>query len=45
MVITKYQVNEDKDIILTFFGFAYQGKGIVLRFIIEYSSLREFGPY
>jgi len=24
---------------------AYQGKDIVLRFIIEYSSLRDFGPY
>jgi hypothetical protein len=27
-----------------FIGFAYQGKDIVLRFIIEYSSLRDFGP-
>jgi hypothetical protein len=27
-----------------FFGFAYQGKDIVFRFIIEYSSLRDFGP-
>jgi hypothetical protein len=26
-------------------GFAYQGKIIVFRFIIEYSSLRDFGPY
>jgi hypothetical protein len=26
------------------FGFAYQGKVIMFRFIIEYSSLREFGP-
>ncbi len=25
-------------------GLAYQGKDIVFRFIIEYSSLREFGP-
>ncbi len=24
---------------------AYQGKDIVFRFIIEYSSLRDFGPY
>jgi hypothetical protein len=23
----------------------YQGKDIMLRFIIEYSSLRDFGPY
>jgi len=27
-----------------FIGFAYQGKDIVSRFIIEYSSLRDFGP-
>jgi len=26
------------------FGLAYQGKDIVFRFIIEYSSLRDFGP-
>jgi hypothetical protein len=26
-------------------GFAYQGKDIVFRLIIEYSSLRDFGPY
>jgi hypothetical protein len=25
-------------------GIAYQGKDIVFRFIIEYSSLRDFGP-
>jgi len=25
-------------------GVAYQGKDIVLRFIIEYSSLMDFGP-
>jgi hypothetical protein len=28
-----------------FIGLAYQGKDIVFRFIIEYSSLRDFGPY
>jgi hypothetical protein len=29
-----------------FVGLGYQGKDIVFRFIIEYSSLREdFGPY
>jgi hypothetical protein len=29
-----------------FVGLAYQeGKDIVFRFIIEYSSLRNFGPY
>jgi hypothetical protein len=26
------------------FGLAYQGKDIVFRFIIEYSSLMDFGP-
>ncbi len=26
-----------------FVGLAYQGKDIVFRFIIEYSSLRDFG--
>jgi hypothetical protein len=28
----------------TFIDLAYQGKYIVFRFIIEYSSLRDFGP-
>ncbi len=28
----------------TFIGLAYQGKDIVFRFIIEYSSLMDFGP-
>jgi len=28
----------------SFIGLAYQGKDIVFRFIIEYSSLRDFGP-
>jgi hypothetical protein len=27
-----------------FIGLAYQGKDIVFRFNIKYSSLREFGP-
>ncbi len=27
-----------------FVGVAYQGKDIVFRFIIEYNSLRDFGP-
>jgi len=27
----------------SFVGLAYQGKDIVFRFIIEYSSLRDFG--
>jgi hypothetical protein len=30
--------------IMIFVGLAYQGKDIVFRFI-EYSSLRDFGPY
>jgi hypothetical protein len=28
-----------------FVGVGYQGKDIVFGFIIEYSSLRDFGPY
>jgi hypothetical protein len=28
----------------SFVGLAYQGKDIVFRFIIEYSSFRDFGP-
>ncbi len=28
----------------TFIGLGYQGDEIALRFIIEYSSLRDFGP-
>jgi hypothetical protein len=27
-----------------FVGLAYQGKDIVLRFIIEFTNLRDFGP-
>jgi hypothetical protein len=30
---------------LDFIGLACQGKDIVFRFIIEHSSLRDFGPY
>ncbi len=30
--------------IISFVGVAYQGKDIVFRFILEYSSLRDFGP-
>jgi hypothetical protein len=29
---------------LAFVGLAYQGKDIVFKFIIGYSSLRDFGP-
>jgi len=32
-------------IFLLFVGLAYQGKDIVFGFIIEYSTLMEFGPY
>jgi hypothetical protein len=28
-----------------FVGLAYQGKDSVFRFFVEYSSLRDFGPY
>ncbi len=28
----------------SFVGIAYEGKDIVFRFIIEYSSLRDFAP-
>jgi len=28
-----------------YIGLDYQGKDIVFRFIIEYSSLRDFGQY
>jgi len=30
---------------LPFIGLAYQGKDIVFRFIVECSSVRDFGPY
>jgi hypothetical protein len=30
--------------VVHFVGLAYQGKDIVFRFIIEYSSLRDFWP-
>jgi hypothetical protein len=33
-----------QELILAFIGVAYQGKHIVFRFIIEYSSLMDFGP-
>jgi hypothetical protein len=31
-------------LIVHFVGLAYQGKDIVFRFIIEYSSFKDFGP-
>jgi hypothetical protein len=30
---------------ISFVGLADEGKDIVFRFIIEYSSLMDFGPY
>jgi hypothetical protein len=33
-----------KRLFLQFIGLAYQGKDIVFRFIIEYSSLRDIDP-
>jgi len=30
--------------LVSFVGYAYQCKDIVFKFIIEYSSLRDFGP-
>jgi hypothetical protein len=35
---------ERSHLLACFIGLAYQAKDIVLRFIIEYSSLRDFGP-
>jgi len=32
----------DKRELEDFFGLAYQGKDVVFRFILEYSSLRDF---
>ncbi len=32
-------------VIRSFVGLAYQGKHIVFKFIIEYNSLRDFGPW
>jgi hypothetical protein len=29
----------------SFYGIAYQGEDIVFQFIIEYSSLMDFGPH
>jgi hypothetical protein len=31
-------------VVPVFLALAYQGKDIVVRFIIEYTSLRDFGP-
>jgi hypothetical protein len=37
-------LHADKTPLMQFWAFAYQGKDIVFGFIIEYSSLRDFGP-
>jgi hypothetical protein len=39
-LLSKWQENGTK----CFIGLAYQGKDIVFRFIIEYTSLVDFGP-
>jgi len=50
MLLRKWVVLVDEVVVSSLFeqfiGLAYQGKdiGIVFRFIIEYSSLRDFGP-
>jgi hypothetical protein len=31
-------------LLVLFVGFAYQGKDIAFRFIVEYSNLMDFGP-
>jgi hypothetical protein len=31
--------------VIIFIGLAYQGRDIAFRFIIEYSSLKDCGPY
>jgi hypothetical protein len=36
-------LKKNSHFITLFVGLAYQGKDIVFRFIIEYSSLRDFG--
>jgi len=32
-------------LLVLFVGLGYQGKDIVFRFVIEHSSLMDFGPY
>jgi len=39
-----YLANLMACIVVFFIGLALVGKGIVFRFIIEYSSFRDFGP-
>ncbi len=35
---------DSNTLLVHFVGLAYEGNDIVFRFIIEYSSLRDFGP-
>jgi hypothetical protein len=42
ILIDPYRTNSYKE--WSFLGLAYQGQDIVFRFIIEYSSLWDFGP-
>jgi hypothetical protein len=41
---TRCSMQDQRSIVLLFIGLAYQGKDIVFRFIIEYSSFIDFGP-
>jgi hypothetical protein len=43
-VFHHYLEELDNLFVCLFVGLAYHGKDIVFRFIIEYSSLRDFGP-
>jgi hypothetical protein len=40
----KFTFEIDQLAAFTFVGLAYQGEDIAFRFIIEYSSLTDFGP-
>jgi hypothetical protein len=48
MLLRKWVVLVDEVVVSSLFeqfiGLGYQGKDIVFQFIIEYSSLRDFGP-
>jgi len=44
MIIVLYKTEYVHYVMILFVGLACQGKDIVFRFIIEYSSLRDFGP-
>jgi len=40
----QFTIEIDQPAASTFVGLAYKGEDIVFRFIIEYSSLTDFGP-